>query len=402
MKFIHTADLHLDTPFRGLQLDDPGILKKIRNSTFDAFENIVDIAIKQEVDFVIIAGDLYDSQVQSVRAQLFLNEEFKRLKEANITVYIVLGNHDFAKSQIGNFEFPDNVFVFPSDVKSFYHTAKDGTKVEIVGFSYQDRWITEDMVSRYPKKHSDVDYTIGIVHGALRKGQSDNYAPFTKDELLDKGYDYWALGHIHERQILNENPFIIYSGNPQGRSIKESGPKGFYLVEKNGISTDVNFLPSNVIEWNKIEIDGRSLASMSDVEREIELSLNELSKTVSHFVSVTIKNANNLPLTVVKSIEDDSFAYGLVPKCFEDKYTVVIKIKAQITKSDAFAALDQTFWNQSADQIFTVENIEKGVLPLLKNYRFLQDLVRDPDFLSSLKSETFELINERKSENDQS
>ncbi|BDR56409.1 metallophosphoesterase family protein [Xylocopilactobacillus apis] len=401
MKFIHTADLHLDTPFRGLQIENKEILNKIKNSTFNAFKNIVDIAIKQEVDFIIIAGDLYDSDVQSVTAQLFLNDQFLRLKEKNITVYVIFGNHDFSNSQIGNFEFPDNVFIFPAEVKSFYHTAKDGTRVELVGFSYPDRWVNENKVEQYPKPHSDIDYTIGILHGALKTGHDDNYAPFSKDELLEKGYDYWALGHIHERQILNEDPYIVYPGNPQGRSIKEDGSKGFYLVETNNKETEINFLPSDVIEWDKVIIDGRSLVSMSDVQREIDLNLNELSKTVSHFVSVMIKNANNLPLTVVKSIEDDSFAGGIAPKKFEDNYNIVFKVSVQITKSDVFSELDQSFWNRSADKIFSSENLEKEVLPLLKNYRFLQELVRNPEFTSTLQNETFELINERKSENDQ-
>lgn len=219
--------------------------------------------------------------------------------------------------------------------------------------------------------------------------------------MLEKGYDYWALGHIHERQILNEDPYIVYPGNPQGRSIKEDGSKGFYLVETNNKETEINFLPSDVIEWDKVIIDGRSLVSMSDVQREIDLNLNELSKTVSHFVSVMIKNANNLPLTVVKSIEDDSFAGGIAPKKFEDNYNIVFKVSVQITKSDVFSELDQSFWNRSADKIFSSENLEKEVLPLLKNYRFLQELVRNPEFTSTLQNETFELINERKSENDQ-
>ena len=399
MKFIHTADLHLDTPFRGLQLEDREILKKIRNSTFEAFKNIVDIAIKQEVDFVVISGDLYDSEVQSVNAQLFLTEQFTRLKKDNINIYVVLVNHDYERSQVGNFEFPDNVFIFPSQVKSFYHNAKDGTKVELVGMSYPSRWVNDDVVKNYPSKHSDIDYTIGILHGSLKKGYDDNYSPFTKDELLSKGYDYWALGHIHQRQILNENPYIIYPGVPQGRSIKESDLKGFYLVEYNKHDTEVNFLPSNVIEWDKIDVDGRGLSSMSDIQREIEICLNELTKNVSHFVMITIKNANNLPLTVVKSIEDDSFLAGIMPKKFDDNYSLVIKLLVQITKSEVFEELDQSFWNQSAQKIFSTENIENEVLPLLKNYRFLQDLVRDQEFLSTLKNETFELINERKGEN---
>lgn len=401
MKFIHTADLHLDTSFRGLQIEDQQILKKIRNSTFVAFQNIVDVAIKEQVDFVIISGDLYDRDVQSITAQLFLNEQFLRLKEKDISVYLVAGNHDYIKSQTGNFEFPENVFVFPKEVKSFYHNAKDGTKVELVGFSYSDRWITDDIVATFPQKHVDSDYTIGIMHAALKQGHNDNYAPFSKDELLEKGYDYWALGHIHERQILNKDPYIIYPGNTQGRSIKEAGSKGFYLVETQNKITKVNFLPSNTIEWNRLEIDGSGLISMSDVQREIDLNVNELNRNVSHFVYVTISNADNLPLTVIKSIEDDSFANSLTPKVFEHNYIVVIKIVVKITKSKVFSDLDKSFWNRSAEKVFSPENLENQILPLLKNYRYLQNLVRDPNFISTLRDDTFELINERKNESDQ-
>ena len=209
------------------------------------------------------------------------------------------------------------------------------------------------------------------------------------------------MGHIHERQILNKDPYIIYPGNTQGRSIKEAGSKGFYLVETQNKITKVNFLPSNTIEWNRLEIDGSGLISMSDVQREIDLNVNELSRNISHFVYVTISNADNLPLTVIKSIEDDSFTNSLTPRVFEHNYIVVIKIVVKITKSKVFSDLDQSFWNRSAEKVFSPENLENQILPLLKNYRYLQNLVRDPNFISTLRDDTFELINERKNESDQ-
>ncbi|GAE46065.1 metallophosphoesterase family protein [Mesobacillus boroniphilus] len=231
VKFLHTADLHLDSPMVGLRHLPKVIFHRLQESTFTALKNITDAAIKHEVDFVVIAGDLYDAEDRSIRAQAVLRNEMVRLADKGIKVYGIHGNHDHLGAKSVMIDFPDNVHFFSDQVAKADFTKHDGTLVHLYGFSYPERHVMERWIEKY-EKIDGADFHVGLLHGHF-EGVSDHgkYASFRLSELIEKDYDYWALGHIHKREFLSQQPYVVYPGNPQGRNRKELGEKGAYIVK---------------------------------------------------------------------------------------------------------------------------------------------------------------------------
>ena len=228
MKFIHTADLHLDSPFSNLMGGQmpTELWDLIYKSTYRSFQRIVDAAIKQQVDFVLIVGDLFDRRTRSVKAQNFLERCLKKLDQYQIPVYLSFGNHDYYNGDYHALRYPRNTHVFPARVTTKFLDLRNGQRVGITGFSYQRRWESQRMIDRFQPKRDNVDYQIGMIHGQVSGGHS-NYTPFNVNELKAKQYDYWALGHVHKRQALCSQPPAGYCGNIQGRNPNENGDKGY-------------------------------------------------------------------------------------------------------------------------------------------------------------------------------
>ncbi|MDE5414959.1 metallophosphoesterase family protein [Alkalihalobacterium chitinilyticum] len=253
LRFIHTADLHLDSPFKGLvHLPEP-LLNQIYQSSFDSFRKIIDIAIQHQVDFILISGDLYDLDQRSLKAQLFLRKEFARLAEENIPVYIIHGNHDHLKGNWVSVNWTNNVHFFSSELECKRFVSSNGTSAHIYGFSYQEREIYERKIDHY-KKIEGADFHIGMLHGQEHSITGHNpYAPFHTKELEEKDFNYWALGHIHQRIQLK--PTIFYPGNIQGRHKKETGKKGCLLVEIDETNEVlVEFHETAPLLWETLEI----------------------------------------------------------------------------------------------------------------------------------------------------
>lgn len=252
IRFIHTADLHLDRPFEGLNELPEQLYRRVRESTFKALDRLTERTVAEDPDFMIIAGDIFDDSHRSLVAQRRFIQSMETLKGAGIPVYAVFGNHDHLDDPWNQLALPDNVHLFPAEPAVFHYEKSNGERADLHGFSYGHRHIREDVVSHYARSDADKAYQIGIVHGALRAGSGeDNYAPFTIDELADKGFDYWALGHIHKRQQLNPPLPVWYPGNIQGLSVKETGEKGASLVTLNKERADVAFFPTADIIWEK-------------------------------------------------------------------------------------------------------------------------------------------------------
>lgn len=256
IRFLHTADLHLDSPFKGISDMPISRLTELRESTFAAYEKLIRYAEKAIPDFVLIAGDIYDGEDRSLRAQMRFVKGLERLEEAGIPVFISYGNHDHLGGKWTRFQLPGNVTVFGPEVETAELTVR-GQLIRIHGFSYKERHIKEAMIARYPNADRDSGIVdIGMLHGSIAGEDSHAvYAPFTKESLLEKRYHYWALGHIHKRQIIHNEPPIVYSGNLQGRHRNERGVKGFYEVELEGNETTMKFVPASVLVFDEIEID---------------------------------------------------------------------------------------------------------------------------------------------------
>lgn len=258
IRFLHTADLHLDTPFKGMAHFPAEHLEQLRNSTFEAFNNLIQYAVETRPDFIVIVGDLYDGEDRSLRAQLKFQEGMEVLKEANIPVFLSYGNHDHLNGRWTRFELPNNVHLFDEQVEQKSLTVR-GETVNLYGFSYVDRHVLEPMIDAYPVADS-VAFHIGLLHGSLEGDASHAvYAPFTKANLLSKQYDYWALGHIHKRQLLHEEPPIVYPGNIQGRHRNEHGAKGFYDIVLSKRTTEMKFMPTATITFESLSVSCRGI-----------------------------------------------------------------------------------------------------------------------------------------------
>lgn len=254
IKFIHCADLHLDSPFVGLRNLPEKIYETTKQSTFTSFSKIIETAIQKQVDFIIIAGDLYDGEDRSIRAQLYFRKEMEKLQQEGIDVFLVHGNHDHLGGNWTELNWPKNVHSFPATVETISYETKSCAKIHFYGFSYPKKHVFERMIDYYQKKEG-ADYHIGILHGHDSKNENHySYAPFQIKELLEKNFDYWALGHIHKAQILHTEPMILYPGNIQGRHKKETGAKGCYLIEMNGMETKADFIETAPIRWETCQL----------------------------------------------------------------------------------------------------------------------------------------------------
>jgi DNA repair exonuclease SbcCD nuclease subunit len=231
--FIHAADLHLDSPFKGLSRAPQAVRHRLRESTFASFRRIADIAVREKADFVVLAGDLYDAADRSLRAQLRLQRILTELStEAGIRVFAVHGNHDPESGRQARLEWPPGVHVFGSaDVECVEARRRDGVLVaHVYGISYPSAAVTDNLALRFERKEG-APFHLALLHGNVDGNPfHDNYAPCKLSDLLHAGFDYWALGHVHDRRVLHTYPHVVYPGNIQGRSMRETGPKGVYVV----------------------------------------------------------------------------------------------------------------------------------------------------------------------------
>ena len=284
--FIHAADLHLDTPFSGLEKTSKELADKLRAAPFESFANIVDKAIAEGVDFVLLAGDLYNTEHINIKAQSLFVEQLERLNAVEIPVFLTRGNHDYLTedTQTLSLPLPENVYTYTPEVTTHQLTTKNNQRVAITGFSYDSKWIFERKIEEYPARQTNIDLQIGMLHGSLDSIESTEatYAPFTIGELQSKNYDYWALGHIHKREQISKNPLAIYPGNIQGLHKNETGPKGAMIVKWSTRETTTEFFQTAPIVWETVEIDITGVERLSELLKTIqgEISANERSEDV--------------------------------------------------------------------------------------------------------------------------
>ncbi|MFP7295703.1 metallophosphoesterase family protein [Neobacillus niacini] len=293
ISFIHAADLHLDSPMVGLKHLPANILSRVRESTFAALERLTAAAIDHNVDFVVLSGDLYDGEDRSLRAQSRFRNEMQKLLQKDIPVYVIHGNHDHLDGSWVHLDMPANVHFFGSEVEMKTFHTKRGESVHLYGFSYQHRHILDKRVDDY-QKVEPADFHIGLLHGNEGgKTDHDNYAPFSIKDLYEKQFDYWALGHIHKRTILSENPPIIYPGNLQGRNKKETGIKGCYYVTLTEFGAEKEFIETSDVVWDEISIDASSLHTFQEILHLCQLTIERLRKSgIGTLLTINLKNIN--------------------------------------------------------------------------------------------------------------
>ncbi|EGL83069.1 metallophosphoesterase [Caldalkalibacillus thermarum TA2.A1] len=271
LKFIHSADLHLGSPFKGLVHLPEEIYLKIKDSIFLAFESLVHVAIQEDVDFILIAGDIFDSSNPSVQAQLRFKRGLEKLAAEEIRVFIVHGNHDPVHGRYQAFNWPDNVHVFSAEEVQRIPYYKGGQlAAAIYGISYGTARVTDNLARRFGRQ-AEEPFAIGLLHtNCDGVEEHEPYAPCSKQDLLRAGMDYWALGHVHTRQIIHEDPYIVYPGNLQGRHIREQGERGFYVVEVDEDKrVTLHFCAASAICWEEHELDLSGAGHLEDVEARL-------------------------------------------------------------------------------------------------------------------------------------
>lgn len=278
MKIVHAADIHLDSPLYGLELYEGAPVEEFRGASRRALENLADFCIGEGVACLLIAGDLYDGDWKDYSTGLFFVKQMARLRDADVRVFLVRGNHDAASVITKGLKLPDNVKEFSTARAETVVVEEHGLAIH--GRGYAKRHMPDSLVADFPMP-VDGCVNIGMLHTSLDAGGGEHaiYAPCTLDELRAKGYQYWALGHLHSRRVLCEDPWIVYPGNLQGRHMRETGSKGVTVVEiADGQIGDVRHQDLDVVRWSKIEV---CVSSTSTPDDALELMRAQLLEAIS-------------------------------------------------------------------------------------------------------------------------
>lgn len=272
MKFMHAADIHLDSPLRGLARYEAAPTDELRAATRRAFQNLVDTCLDQSVELLVLAGDIYDGEWKDYNTGLFFVGQLRRLTNEGVHVALIKGNHDAASQITRQLTLPEGALAFDTR-RPQTHILED-IGVALHGQSYGRRDVTEDLASDYPEPIAGL-FNLGVLHTALegREGH-DAYAPCSVARLLERGYDYWALGHVHRREIVSEDPWVVFPGNLQGRHARETGPKGATLVTvEDGSVASLQALELDVVRWARCEVDVSDARSAHDVISQVRQAL---------------------------------------------------------------------------------------------------------------------------------
>ncbi len=376
-RFLHAADIHLDSPLKGLSGHDGGAAERIRTATREAFDQLIGLAIEERVAFLIIAGDLYDGDWRDYRTGLFFTAQMGRLNEAAIPVYLLYGNHD-AESQITRrLTLPGNVHIFANRKPETF--AIEALGVALHGQGFRERDVTENLVLGYPDPIAGA-FNIGVLHTGLGgMGGHENYAPCTLADLVNKGYDYWALGHVHQGQILGQRPHVVFPGNLQGRHIREAGAKGACLVSvHDGEVAEVDTPRLDVVRWALLAVDLEGVGALGEVVDRIRDALEDAVSDSSDgrllACRVELRGRSDIHERLVASEEDllaeaRSLALGLG----ED----VAWIEKLVLRTEP--GIDPEARAEREDAIGELQ-------------RALRDAAADPDLLSRLQSDVGEMV----------
>ncbi|MFO0882900.1 MAG: DNA repair exonuclease [Pirellulales bacterium] len=308
VKFIHAADLHLDSPLLGLDRYEGAPVDEVRLATREALKRLVAFAIEEKVDFVVIAGDIYDGNWKDYNTGLFFVDCMRQLADAKIRVFLITGNHDAQNKMSRSLRLPDRVVQF--DTRKPETIRLEDLGVSIHGFSFAEAEVAKNVALDFPAADRGM-LNIGLLHTSLdSESQSGHkrYAPCSLDDLRSRGYEYWGLGHIHMRAIHCEDPWIVYPGNLQGRHIRETGAKGCVLVEAEGNRiTQCKFIPLDVMRWELVSLDGKQL---EDAESLYTLAKQEFAAAYAR--------QERMPLAIRLVVEGACKAHSALARRWND------------------------------------------------------------------------------------
>lgn len=394
MKLLHIADLHLDSPFTGLTKQLHSLQKHLIQSPYQAFERCVSIAINQAVDLMVIAGDIYDTEQQTVTAQHFFLKQLERLHIAKIPVVLCHGNHDYLRMECQSVPYPDNVHLFKDqEVTAIDIPLADDQTVRCYGFSYTKRWVDARMIDSYPVNPHETTYTLGVLHG---QESGDHYAPFDLESLLSKNYDYWALGHIHQAQVLKEQPLIQYPGTIQGRHRKELGDKGAFIVElKPQTPAKSQFISLAPIVWQEAHLECRSnwheldlVQALEGIQRNYQAEAEASNQ--SQLVTVVLDHYEKLPANLASQVESSEVLAALQADVVNTPFVALVSLQTvsqvAIEPFQYDASLKDSF-DQASQALKTGDLYGRVMQPLFSNATlrtWLGDLTQDQELKDSV------------------
>ncbi|MDK7882950.1 metallophosphoesterase family protein [Lactobacillus iners] len=387
MKFLHIADVHLDSPFLGLSFLPSELFCQIKNAIQLSFEKAVNFAIDNDVDLVLLAGDTFDSIHPTPQSKIFFANQIKRLVDRQIQVVMVLGNHDY--SQIDDLLLDESPYfkIIGSNeqIEQVDFMTKSQYKYRVVGFSYQHNHITEDIIAKYPPKSTSI-YTIGLAHAGMKQSSVDqnNYAPFTLNEVKNLNYDYFALGHIHLRQVLSQEPWIVYSGNLQGRHVNEKDAKGFYFgqVDEQSQNTQLQFIDVSPIVWQTVDlILDEPFKSTTKLCAKIQnlLADNNLRPTL---FTVNIIGAELLSDAQLDMLNDKSMYEELSNNL--QYHSLLVKVYYKHRDFIALNATDRALFAKAAEEILTANHTCELASSLMKKSNIVTNNLQKEEYLSDI------------------
>jgi DNA repair protein SbcD/Mre11 len=270
-RFLHAADLHLGSPFLGLAQKDNEVAARFARASRSAFEDLVTKALEEGVSFVVIAGDVFDGEWKDASIGLFFNRQLARLSHQKIPTFLLRGNHDAESLLTKSLTWPENVFEF-SARRPEIHRIKD-LRVALHGRGFPHPAVFENFAVEYPEPVAGW-FNIGVLHTACGRAGHENYAPCGVADLAARGYDYWALGHVHAFEIVSRDPWIVYPGNLQGRSIRECGERGAVIVEvADGAVAKVRRVVTDYARWAEVVVDASPHHDEISLLRAVETGL---------------------------------------------------------------------------------------------------------------------------------
>ena len=369
-RFLHAADIHLDSPLKGLEHYDEAPVEEIRGATRRALEHLVQLAIDEAVDFVVIAGDLYDGDWKDFRTGLFFVAQMARLREAGIPAFLIAGNHDAANRMTKDLRLPEDVWML--DHRRPETKRLDDLGVAVHGQSYANAAITDDLSAAYPAADPGM-FNIGLLHTFAGREGYDPYAPCTVKGLQAKEYQYWALGHVHKREALCDDPPIVFPGNLQGRHVRECGPKGCMLVtvdDQHRVQTEPHWV--DVFRWEVCQVDASEVESGDDLLERVRRQLDRV-----------YDQANGRPLAVRVEIDGPSKVHETVaaePLRWESEIRALgqdigagsVWVERVKLRTSLRPGLDDGRWSEG---------------PIAELVGFIQEAQSDPKLLDELRRE---------------
>lgn len=365
-RFLHAADVHLDSPLHGLARYDGIPLEEVRGATRAAFDNLIDLALREHVDFLVIAGDLYDGEWKHMGTGLYFAHAMGRLDREGIPVFLLAGNHDAASVITRQIPWPANVRLFSSRQPQT-HLLED-LGVAVHGQSFAMPAVTENLVAKYPDGIPHA-FNVGVLHTALSGALGHApYAPCDVPDLRAKGYDYWALGHVHAQQIVSTEPHIVYPGNLQGRNIRETGPKGAVLVEvADRQVTSVIPVELDVLRWSRMEVD------CTDARMDV---VNDLIRSALR--SALPSEGSGRPLIVRVALHGSSEIAGTLKDRAAELRDEVCAIATSISPD---------LWIEKVVSEVTSAPAAKGLNAALDFAEIINEAHLDPELMAELRTE---------------